>query len=88
MLKATLTSKGQLTLPKTVREQLGLSEGDRVEVTVAGGEIRLRPIRRYRASELSSLLKGTAVPFPGIEAEKQALARALAGKHGRKPKGR
>jgi antitoxin PrlF len=80
MSRATLTSKGQLTLPKEVRQALGLREGDRLEVEVVGGEIRMRPIRRYRAAELAGLLKGSPVPFAGLEAEREALARALAEK--------
>jgi antitoxin PrlF len=31
MPTATVTSKGQLTLPKEIRERLGLHKGDRVE---------------------------------------------------------
>jgi antitoxin PrlF len=31
MPSSTITSKGQLTLPKDVREHLGVREGDRVE---------------------------------------------------------
>ncbi len=31
MASATLTSKGQLTVPKSVREALGLESGDRIE---------------------------------------------------------
>lgn len=31
MTTATLTSKGQITIPATVREALGVSTGDRVE---------------------------------------------------------
>ena len=31
MATATLTSKGQITLPRVVREKLGVSAGDRVE---------------------------------------------------------
>jgi len=31
MSAATLTSKGQITLPKSVRERLGIDSGDRVE---------------------------------------------------------
>ncbi len=31
MAAATVTSKGQITLPKSVRERLGLAAGDRVE---------------------------------------------------------
>jgi antitoxin PrlF len=30
MSTATVTSKGQITLPKKIRERLGLTEGDRV----------------------------------------------------------
>ena len=33
---ATLTSKGQLTVPKDVRERLGLSPGDRVAIELDG----------------------------------------------------
>ena len=31
MASATVTSKGQITLPKSVRERLGIEAGDRVE---------------------------------------------------------
>jgi antitoxin PrlF len=33
---ATLTSKGQITIPKSVRDSLGLRTGDRVEFLVQG----------------------------------------------------
>ncbi|HET8661913.1 MAG TPA: AbrB/MazE/SpoVT family DNA-binding domain-containing protein [Micromonosporaceae bacterium] len=33
---ARLTSKGQITLPKAIRDALGLHEGDRVVFRVAG----------------------------------------------------
>jgi len=34
MPTATVTSKGQITIPKAVREELGLTEGDRVAFRV------------------------------------------------------
>jgi antitoxin PrlF len=43
MTAATLTSKGQITIPRSVREKLGVSVGDRVEfVEVAPGEFALK----------------------------------------------
>ncbi len=41
---ATVTSKGQITLPKPVREALKLRSGDRVEITIEDGKAILRPI--------------------------------------------
>jgi len=43
MATATLTSKGQITIPLTVRRKLGLDTGDRVEfVELASGEFALK----------------------------------------------
>jgi len=43
MTAATLTSKGQITIPAAVREKLGLAKGDRVEfVEVGPGEFTLK----------------------------------------------
>lgn len=38
----TLTEKGQVTIPKHVRDQLGLKPHDRIEFVVEGEEARLR----------------------------------------------
>jgi hypothetical protein len=53
MATATLTSKGQLTLPKSVRERMGLDSGDRVEfVEVTDGVFNIvaatRDVRELR----------------------------------------
>jgi antitoxin PrlF len=43
MPSATLTSKGQITLPKAVRQRLRVHTGDSVEFVIeADGEIRVR----------------------------------------------
>lgn len=44
MTLATMTSKGQLTVPKAVRDQLGLRAGDHVDIRVEpDGTARLLP---------------------------------------------
>ena len=44
MASATVTSKGQITIPKKVRQTLRLGPGDRVEFLIEkGGKISVRP---------------------------------------------
>ena len=43
---ATITSKGQVTIPIEVRKRLGLSEGDRIEFLATVGETIIHPARR------------------------------------------
>ena len=45
MLESRITSKGQTTLPKAVREALGVGPGDRVRYFVQDGEVRIRAVR-------------------------------------------
>ena len=47
MAAATLTSKGQVTIPKAIRESLRLHAGDKVEFVITESkEAILRPITR------------------------------------------
>ena len=39
--KAKVMSKGQVTIPKDVREILGISSGDRITFVVENGNVRL-----------------------------------------------
>lgn len=43
--RATLTSKGQITIPQEVRQRLGLRQGDQVEFVTDQGQIILKPAR-------------------------------------------
>ncbi len=52
MPTATLTSKGQLTVPKRVRDQLHLRPGDRLEFRIeSDGTLTVHPLMR-RVSEV------------------------------------
>jgi len=46
MPTSTLTSKGQITLPRTVRQTLGLESGDKVDFIEVEGGFRLVPLRK------------------------------------------
>ena len=71
MIESSVTKKGQTTLPKPVRESLGLQAGDRVRYVIADGEVRILPVRPI--SRLFGALRhdGSAVT---VEEMEQAIA--------------
>src|SRR3982750_2237306 len=46
MSYSTLTRKGQVTIPKPLRDRLGLRLGDRIFFQLRGEEIVLKPVHR------------------------------------------
>jgi len=47
MALATITTKGQITIPKKIRESLKLHSGDKVEIIISeNGDAILRPISK------------------------------------------
>jgi AbrB family looped-hinge helix DNA binding protein len=47
MATATITSKGQITIPKMVRDALHLHSGDKLEFIVSqDGEVLIRPVTK------------------------------------------
>lgn len=61
-----MTSKGQVTIPKSVRQQLGLRQGAKVAFVVEGDHAVLRPAVPVRALPNSGFgmvkVAGPAVP--------------------------
>ena len=45
MASVVVSSKGQVVLPKEVRDQLRLARGARLTIEIEDGEIRLSPLR-------------------------------------------
>ena len=52
---ATLTAKGQVTVPKAVREALGLRQGDQLSWELEDGSVRVRVIAPLDLTYLRSL---------------------------------
>jgi len=66
METATLTSQGRVTVPKAVRQQLGLRKGTRVTFVVEGDHAVLRPAVPQRVAPKSGFgmikVSGPVVP--------------------------
>ena len=76
MIQSTLTDKGQTTVPRQVREALGLKPRDQLQWAIAeDGSVTVRP--EPSALALFGSLK-SAVPFPGIKQEKAAMCELMA----------
>jgi AbrB family looped-hinge helix DNA binding protein len=62
----SVTSKGQVTIPKSVRQRLGIRQGSRIEFAVVGDDVVLR-VRSAPAPEVASgfgLLKSRRAAVP------------------------
>lgn len=74
MPTSTITSKGQTTIPKEIRQRLNIGPGDRVEFVVDhDGRVLLLPAT-VDAAELAGVLKAPARPV-SIEAMNQAIRK-------------
>lgn len=75
---ATMTSKGQITLPKEIRVQLSLEVGWKLDFSIeADGSLRVRPLRRGSA-ELFGLLYTTNRAASTVEQMNEAVGHLLA----------
>lgn len=74
----TMTSKGQLTIPKDVRDELGIEAGTRLFVTVRNGQVVALP-KNKRIADLAGILgkppKGAGATLEDID---EAVGLALA----------
>ena len=71
MIESSITKKGQTTLPKPVRETLGVQAGDRVRYVISNGEVRILAVRPI--SRLFGMLQQNG-PAVTLEEMEQAIA--------------
>ncbi len=77
MVTATLTSKGQITIPKAVRDSLHLHSGDLVAFFVHGdAEAVLKPMTKS-VDEVFGRLHSPGQPRKSIEQMKDAVAERM-----------
>jgi AbrB family looped-hinge helix DNA binding protein len=82
MSTATMTSKGQTTIPKDIREKLGLKPGDRIHfVTLPDGTVRLLA-QNLPITALKGMLRKPKRALT-VEDMNEAIGKAVAEKHRR-----
>lgn len=74
METATITAKGQVTIPKAIRQALGIDRNDRLLFLLEEDRLILIPVRRRALGELYGALPATR-PYPGAEAVRQEVRR-------------
>lgn len=77
MVTATMTSKGQLTIPKAVRDSLRLHAGDRIAFIVHGdSEAVLKPVTKS-VDEVFGRLHSNNQPVRTVQDMKAAVAKRM-----------
>ena len=77
---STLTSKGQTTIPKQVREHLKIGPGDKLDFVIESeGRVVIRPAK-LDVRELKGLLKRRDGKVLSVEEMNAAIARGASGK--------
>lgn len=83
MSTITLTSNGRVTLPKEIRDRLGLKSGDKLSCRVAGDDEIVIRRKRLDVSELVGILhvpgKRATIEAMNEAAKGRAIARAARG---------
>ncbi|NYT27718.1 MAG: AbrB/MazE/SpoVT family DNA-binding domain-containing protein [Candidatus Thiodubiliella endoseptemdiera] len=77
MSLATITSKGQVTIPKDIRQSLHLNAGDKIEMLATkNGEAIIRPISKT-VDEVFGLLKRPGQKPVSVEEMNEAIGQHL-----------
>jgi antitoxin PrlF len=80
MSTSTLTSKGQITLPRDVRQALGLGVGDKVDFVEVEGGFKIVPLRKD-VRGLKGRFAGRVKRPVSIQEMDDAIAQSAAERH-------
>lgn len=76
MSKIKITSKGQITLPKVLREKLVLREGDYLDVYIQNDSIVLKPaVERDQKEVIYKYCKTHGASEPDLEEARRILGK-------------
>ena len=76
-----MPARGQITLPTEFRKRLGLTEGDLLQISLAGDRIEIRPVvppgqklREYTEAEIQQFLEEDRIDEGTAAAVRRLLA--------------
>ena len=78
MQRSMLTSKGQVVIPKALRDELELHKGDELIFRRMGEALLVLPNKSLFVDDALAKIPGSAEAFAGFEAERAAAAEAVA----------
>ena len=78
--QAKITSKGQITVPRAIRNALGVKTGDSLVFEHNGDDILVRPARKK-----SPFAKYRGIGNPGMDSGRKAVIKQLGELRGREP---
>lgn len=87
MPTATLTSKGQITIPRSVRVALGLHAGVKMDFVQSEDGLKVVPLRNASAT-LKGRFAGRVAQPVSLAAMDEAIASEAAARHGARTKAR
>lgn len=77
MHASVITSKGQTTIPREVRDALGVEPGDRIVYEVVGDCVRIRSARAL-VEDLNGILSREGRPAVDLDAAREAFQTYMA----------
>jgi len=80
MSTATITSKGQITIPASVREEFGLSAGDKLLFIPQGNSLLVVPVKRRPISDFYGIFASDK-PLPEMSELRPMMHEYYAAKY-------
>jgi len=75
--QAKVTFKGQITIPKAVRDALDIQQGDSVAFRIEGDHAVLKPVKKKPLSDFFGAFPAKR-PYPGLEVMREAVHQKIA----------
>ena len=76
MQQAKVTFKGQITIPKAVREALDIREGDSINFQLDGNQAVFKPLKKKPLVDFFGAFP-TKRPYPGLEAMRKEVHHTI-----------